>query len=107
MCPVVHKSHLINEIAAAPWEPSGADRLTQRWRLGPGGSRRRSLGMKVEFYEFFGFLCSGYPFPFFDSVKRGLCQPRVAANHLSELRLSVRRNHDSHPEGPMDLRSAG
>jgi hypothetical protein len=26
---------------------------------------------------------------------------------LSELRLSVRRNHDSHPDGPMDLRSAG
>ena len=63
--------------------------------------------MEVEFYEFFGFLRSRYPFPFFDSVNRGFCQQRVAANHLSELGLSVRRNHDSHPDGPMDLRSAG
>lgn len=38
--------------------------------------------MKVEFYEFFGFLRSRYPFPFFDSINRGFCQQRVAANHL-------------------------
>ena len=63
--------------------------------------------MKVEFYEFFGFLCSRYPFPFFYGINRGFCQQRIAANHLSELRLSAGRNHDSDPDGSMDLRSPG
>ena len=63
--------------------------------------------MKVEFYEFFSFLRSRRPFPFFYGINRGFCQQRIAANHLSELRFSAGRNHDSHPDGSMDLRSAG
>jgi len=63
--------------------------------------------MKVEFYEFFGFLRSRRPFPFLYGIDRGFCQQRIATNHLSELRFSAGRNHDSHPDGSMDLRSAG
>jgi hypothetical protein len=63
--------------------------------------------MKVEFYEFFSFLRSRRPFPFLYGINRGFCQQRIAANHLSELRLSAGRNHDSHPDGSMNLRSAG
>jgi len=63
--------------------------------------------MKVEFYEFFSLLLSRYPFPFFYGINRRFCQQRIAANHLSELRLSAGRDYDSHPNGSMNLRSAG
>ena len=66
-----------------------------------------SLRMKVEFYEFFSFLRSRRPFPFLYGVHGGFCQQRIAANYLSELRFSAGCNHDSDPDGSMDLRSAG
>ena len=87
--------------------PSGADSLAQRWARWAQRQLAPVLGMKVEFYEFFAFLRSRRPFPFFDGINRSFCQQRIAANHLSELHPSARRNHDSHPDGSMDLRPAG
>jgi len=63
--------------------------------------------MKVEFYEFFGFLRSRRPFPFLYRIDRGFCQQRIAANHLSELRLSAGCDHDYHPHSSMNLHFAG
>ena len=63
--------------------------------------------MKVEFYEFFRFLRSRYPFPFFYGINRGFCQQGIAAYHLSELRLSAGRNYDLYPDSSVNLHFAG
>ncbi len=63
--------------------------------------------MKVEFYEFFGFLRSRRPFPFFYRIDCGFCQQRAATDHLRRLHFSVRRNYDLHPDGSTNLHFAG
>jgi len=63
--------------------------------------------MEIELYEFFGFLRSWSPFPFFDGINRGFCQQRTAAQHLSELHFSVGRNYDFHLDGSPHLHLAG
>jgi hypothetical protein len=63
--------------------------------------------MKIEFYEFFGFLRSWSPFPFFDGIDGDFCQQRTATNHLSELHFSVGRNYGFHPDDSTDLHLVG
>ena len=63
--------------------------------------------MKVEFYEFFGFLRRWPPFPLFDGIDGDFCQQRTAANHLSELHFSVGRNYGFHPDDSTDLHLVG
>src|ERR1700716_190925 len=65
------------------------------------------LGLKIELYEFFGFLRSWSPFPFCYGVDRGSCQQRTATNHLSGLHFSVGRNHGFHPDDSANLHLAG
>src|SRR6266851_6839982 len=65
------------------------------------------LGMKIEFYEFFGVLRSWSPFPFFDGINRGFCQQRTATQHLSELHFSVGRNYGFYPDGSAHLHLVG
>jgi len=63
--------------------------------------------MKIKFYEFFGFLRSWSPFPFFDGIYGGFYQHGTATNHLSELHFSVGRNYGFHPDGSPDLHFVG
>jgi hypothetical protein len=63
--------------------------------------------MKIEFYEFLGFLRSGYPFPLFYGINRGFRQQWIAANHLRQLQLSARRDYDFHLDGPKDVHFSG
>lgn len=67
----------------------------------------RIARVKIKFDEFFGFLRSRSPFPFFYGIDCRFCQHRTAANHLSELHFSVGRNYDLYLDGSSDLHFAG
>ena len=65
------------------------------------------MGTKIDHNEFFGFLRSRRPFPFFYGIDRGFCQHGIATNNLSQLQFSVGRNNGFHPDGPTDLHFSG
>jgi hypothetical protein len=65
------------------------------------------MGTKIEHDEFFGFLRSRYPFPFFYGLDRGFCQHRIATNHLRQLQFSIGRNYGFHLDGSTDLQFPG
>lgn len=65
------------------------------------------MGAKIDHDEFFGFLRSRCPFPFFYGIDRRFCQHGIATNHLRQLQFSVGRNYGFHPDGSTDLQFPG